>query len=326
MKKISYDSFINLYNQGLNDSSIARILGSSTSTIFAKRKAKKLPRNIPEKKVNNEKLKELHLLNYTDRELSKYFNCPNQWISIKRRKLDLIENKSSSLIKELTNEEEEILLGLILGDGRLIKTSSTKRAGTSGSVVHGLSQKEYIEWLNLKLKRISTNIRLETNFNKNRNCIEKRYAFGINTHLCLNKYYDLFYDSLKVKHLYSSIVQRLTPLSLAVWFMDDGSKTSSGGYYLCTNCFKIEEQKVAISILEKKFNLQITLHKTIKDAYIMYISAKSAKQFEFIISPYIIPSMIYKLHNKVYKYKKFAEFYNNQQIELVNKQKRETET
>jgi uncharacterized protein YjbK len=101
--------------------------------------------------------------------------------------------------------------------------------------------------------------------------------------------------------------------------MDDGSKTNSGEYYLHTNCFKIEEQKEAISILEKKFNLQITLNKTSKGAYIMYISATSAKQFEFIISPYIIPSMTYKLHNKVYKYKKFAEFYDNQKIELIRR-------
>jgi len=254
-------------------------------------------------KVDNVTLQKLHQQGLSDKELSQYFNVPNQWISIKRRKLNLIENKNSTKLKKLNNEEHEILIGLLLGDGHLIKNCHSRRCGTSGSVVHGLSQKEYIEWLNLKLQRLSTSIRIEHNFNKARNCIESRYAFNFNTHACLNDYYYLFYDEEKKKHITKEIIEQLTPLSLAIWFMDDGAKINSGGYNLFTNGFSKEEQELILPLLQQKFELLITLNRSSKGHSILYISARSAKHFESIISPYIIDFMRYKLHNKIYKNK-----------------------
>ena len=59
-------------------------------------------------KVDNVTLQKLHEQGLSDKELSQYFNVPNQWISIKRRKLNLIENKNSTKLKNLNNEEHEI--------------------------------------------------------------------------------------------------------------------------------------------------------------------------------------------------------------------------
>jgi len=107
-------------------------------------------------KVNNDLLLQKHIEGLTDKELSEFFNVPNQWISIKRRKIGLVENKKSTLIKSLTPKEEQIILGHILGDGHLKKGSYSKRCGTSGTIVHGPKQEEYIKWKIKELNRLVT--------------------------------------------------------------------------------------------------------------------------------------------------------------------------
>lgn len=259
-------------------------------------------------KINKEFLLELYQQGYTDKKLSEYFNSDIQHTHKIRRSLGLVGNKKSNLIKELNYEEKQVLLGTVIGDTTLIKNTLTE--STHGSMMHGVKQKEYIEWKYSKLKRFINSVKFSSNFHKIRKVMEYRYRCDITSNKCLDYFYYLFYDKDKKKNLNVEVINLLEPLGLAVWFMDDGSKTNSGGYYLHTNCFSKENQEQIIKVLEEKFKLKINLHKTSKGAYIMYISARSAKQFERLVSPFIIESMKYKLHNKIYKYN-MIEIENN---------------
>lgn len=80
------------------------------------------------------------------------------------------------------------------------------------------------------------------------------------------------------------------PIALAYWFMDDG--TNSG--QIATNCFSLKEVQLLSSWLKSKFNIETTIHKSLKD-YTLYIKACSRLEFDSIICTYIIPSMKYKL-------------------------------
>ena len=91
------------------------------------------------------------------------------------------------------------------------------------------------------------------------------------------------------------------PIALAYWFMDDG--TNSG--QIATNCFSFEEVKLLSNWLENKFGIITTIHKNLRD-YTLYIVASSRFEFENLISPYIIPSMKYKL-----KFSEIAESVNS---------------
>ena len=53
---------------------------------------------------------------------------------------------------------------------------------------------------------------------------------------CLNEYYEIFYKD-KVKIIPKNLDKLLTPISLAYWIMDDGSKSSYGQTVLHTRSF-----------------------------------------------------------------------------------------
>ena len=56
------------------------------------------------------------------------------------------------------------------------------------------------------------------------------------------------------------IINKLTPVSLAYWIMDDGSFSKSKGYLiLCTDSYSKENVLYLTSILETKFNLSSSL-------------------------------------------------------------------
>jgi hypothetical protein len=87
----------------------------------------------------------------------------------------------------------------------------------------------------------------------------------------------------------------LTPLALAIWFMDDGSKINNT-VRIATNCFTYEEVVFLSAVLLKNFNLISKPHKSGKDkGHILYFSSSSMVQFSKIVKPYMLPSMFYKL-------------------------------
>lgn len=81
--------------------------------------------------------------------------------------------------------------------------------------------------------------------------------------------------------------------------MDDGA-ISGNSYILCTSGFIYEDILRLKDILSSKLNLDITIQglntKKITKHYNLYIKQKSASVFRNIIEPYVIPSMLYKLH------------------------------
>jgi hypothetical protein len=87
----------------------------------------------------------------------------------------------------------------------------------------------------------------------------------------------------------------IDPLSLAVWFMDDGSRSRSA-YYLNTQQFTLVEQKFLQSLLLKTFGFTSTLNKD-KQYFRIRISTQSTMRMRILIEPYVIPCMKYKLTN-----------------------------
>jgi len=91
----------------------------------------------------------------------------------------------------------------------------------------------------------------------------------------------------------------LNPESLAYWFMDDGSKGTSG-YYLHTQGFSLSENEILADALGKVFKFEVNIHtdnnyKTGKRGFRLYITAKSRDSFKKIVLPYIHPVFAYKL-------------------------------
>jgi hypothetical protein len=81
--------------------------------------------------------------------------------------------------------------------------------------------------------------------------------------------------------------------------MDDGSKINKT-IRIATNSFLYEEINFLCTILNKKYDLKATVQSGGKNkGYILYISTKSTGLFINIVKPYMIPSMYYKLGDKL---------------------------
>ena len=91
------------------------------------------------------------------------------------------------------------------------------------------------------------------------------------------------------------IGQYLTPLALAIWIMDDGSKVGKGLKF-SSNCFTYDECLNLVKVLSKNFNLKASVQSAgAKDQYIIYIWKESMDDLRYIVSPFIIPEMKYKI-------------------------------
>ncbi len=197
---------------------------------------------------------------------------------------------------KLTELQSEVLIGHLLGDGCLYPSVSSEIA--SLKVEQSIKQKEFVEWLfgvfenfirtppKEKHYIVST---IKGTFPKN------SIYFNTLGFKNLYSFYKLFYRNQR-KVVPKNIEHLLTPLSLAVWFMGDGSVKSKecNGRILNTHGFKEYEISRLCAVLTDKFGL-ITNIRRQKDGMQIYISAKSAGVLSSLIKPYLLPYFYYKL-------------------------------
>lgn len=84
----------------------------------------------------------------------------------------------------------------------------------------------------------------------------------------------------------------LRPLTLAVWFMDDGSR-SWNSFYLNSQKFDLQSQNNLMRALER-LKITSSLHKD-KEYLRLHINNKGSIRFKKLVEPYVIASMRYKL-------------------------------
>lgn len=197
-----------------------------------------------------------------------------------------------------------IIYGSLLGDGH-----AEKRKGGSGTRI--LFQQEnnhsdylyYLHSLLANLGYCNTNLpTIKTRLGKNGK-VRQYLKFGTWTYDSFNSIFIEWYvpkESGKgyIKIIPKSLEQYLTPLALAIWIMDDGCKLNKGLKF-STNCFKYDEVLYLTELLYKKYNIKATIQKGNIDntQYVIYVWTESIPLLAKIVSPYIIPSIKYKLGN-----------------------------
>ena len=80
--------------------------------------------------------------------------------------------------------------------------------------------------------------------------------------------------------------------------MDDGTSFKNKGFKFCCNSFTLKEVKFLCLILQKKFNLKTSIHKTgLVNQYNIYIPKSSLNDLIKIVKPHFHPTMYYKISN-----------------------------
>ncbi len=192
-----------------------------------------------------------------------------------------------------------VLIGSILGDTHLEK----RKRGIGTRIIFEQCNKnvEYIMWFHsffaLRGYCTSNKPKLKTRIKKD-NKIFYQYRLSSYTFTSLNWLHDMFYKHNGVGYIKivpCNLADYLTPLALAIWFMDDGSKTHNT-VRIATMCFQICELQLLCKILKDKYSLEVSVQKSGKDkGCILYIKTSSLNTFINIIKPYMLPSMYYKL-------------------------------
>jgi hypothetical protein len=256
MKKLNLDKkFIDLYNKGLNDSEIARELKIGHVSCKRIRESLGLPSLFKYKrKFDTNKFKELYDKQYNDTEIAKELGFSVSAIQNYRKSLKLESNEFIFDNTPLSYEEEQVLIGGLLGD--LYLGIPKRGVNASGSFAHTTeTQKEYCWWKYDILKRFCR-VPFDTYQDDKRT--GKRYYktyCDIYTNPIFNDYYKAFYPN-KRKTVPKELLYKINGLGLAAWYMDDGSKKENT-YTIATCSFSIEDMLNIISFLKKNMILNV---------------------------------------------------------------------
>lgn len=186
-------------------------------------------------------------------------------------------------VGSLTQLQRSLIIGSVLGDGYIRIMPGRKDAFLE--VNHSLKAKDYVDWKYFVLKNICNSEPKERETNEGRHA----YRFFTKQDKEITEIYNLFYrDGKKIipKEL------EINPIVLAVWLMDDGSK-SNGGVYLNTQQFSMLDQKRLLHKL-REIGLRARLNRDKKYYRIRFLKESIPKLIE-IVQPHIIPSMRYKI-------------------------------
>jgi recombination protein RecA len=196
----------------------------------------------------------------------------------------------------LSDFQWEVLLGGLMGDGALSPTRSGNGARFRWG--HGAKQAEYSDW----------KASLFANVAVSRSTNAKGAVFhDVQPLRELAELRDAVYVGGK-KVLSDDYLKRLSPLSLAVWYMDDGTFASrsnglqtrtqggSGRSELCVEALSADSRVRLQHYLADAWGISAVLTERgkLQKSYLQFPTAETPK-FHALIAPFVHPSMEYKL-------------------------------
>ena len=183
-------------------------------------------------------------------------------------------------VGSLTEVQHAIVIGTLRGDGAM-----RCKANALLEVNHSWHQQTYVEWKYRQLAElVSTPPKLRRSNGGRTAC-----RFVTRSLPALTPYYRLFYAS--GKKLAPEV--ELSPLALAVWFMDDGCKSRSS-VYLNTQQFDHPSQLVLLRLLRNQWGIEGALNKD-KSYHRIRISVAGTVRLASVIDRYVLPELRYKL-------------------------------
>lgn len=192
----------------------------------------------------------------------------------------------------ISQTQREVINGCLLGDGRLESRSIT---GSARLRIHqGWRQKELVFWKYKILKNLVSAPPRKIVCWKNPRNNEDYFSWYFHTLTLeeLREFYQKFYKDGE-KRLPQRNTEVLTPLSLAVWVMDDGCYDGDS-IILNTQNLSLSENKTLQKVFKKRFDLISGINKD-RDEWRLRFKKQSVPKLQGLIRPYIIPSMRYKI-------------------------------
>lgn len=207
--------------------------------------------------------------------------------------------------KKLSKEQKSLLIGLLLGDGTISSNFVFKLS-------HSETQLEYLEWkvkllneYNLKNNGIKT-YTSKCGYNTGKNVIYSQLSINPTIKALRRTVY------IPKKTFTRKLLNWLTPLGIAIWYMDDGcvnintSKQRSSIQHTIkfATCTNEETTKIIIDYFKETWNIKFRPFKEGKNTYsIASSSEEDYNKFVQLVRPYIeqVPSLLYKIRDNYTK-------------------------
>lgn len=240
-----------------------------------------------------ENIKKLYDEDHSVLEISDLFQVPAPSIikllmgmGVKRvyhkgRKYDILKQTPFS------KKQQEFIVGTMLGDGCIRSSGKLPRL----CLVHSKKYEQYFFW---KLSQLDRYFNLWREQEHPRKKSILLYSETLQ-HSGLKKFESMFYDENRVKCIPDNLDVYMTPYSLAVWFLDDGTLNSGTNHRIHTNGFTYKDQLELKHLLKRCFNLNCKIMQRKDKRYILSFKRDDTVKLSNIIEPYVIPSMRYKL-------------------------------
>lgn len=204
---------------------------------------------------------------------------------------------SRKIVKKLSKEQKSILIALLIGDGTISSNYVFKLS-------HSIYQREFLEWkidLLNKLGIKNNGIReytSKTGYNKGKQVLYSQMSVNPTIKALRRTVY------VPKKTLSRKLLNWLTPLGIAIWYMDDGhinvntsSQRSSIQHTIkIATCVDEITANMIIQYFKEVWDITFRLFKEGKGTFSIASSSElDCEKFIKIIKPFIIPSLLYKI-------------------------------
>jgi|GEM_PF-1372857 len=250
------------------------------------------------KDITKEKLEKLyHSEMLTIREIAKVYNCNNNTISKKMKKwsIPILHTQLREIKKyHLDSIQKDAVIGMMLGDSSI----RSNKYCSSLFMTHCAKQLGYLKWKSDIFGMFSNPIRKQID----KNGFES-YRYATKFHPDFNYYRWLFYKNYHGtgnKILKKKALERLTPLGLAIWIMDDGcylmnhKKEIVGIRLYVGKHLNKGVVKIIQGVLKNKFDLSVKVYYSSKTVYEFRITKAEYPKLMNIIKKHIPECMQYK--------------------------------
>ncbi len=200
--------------------------------------------------------------------------------------------------RRLSSQQMQLILGSLMGDGALSPYTRGK-SGTRFRMGHGARQATYLDWKVEMLGNIPCS-----------RSIDAKGAVFADVHPLpeLAELREAVYFGDGKKHLTWEYLKALTPLALAVWYLDDGCLTlrSKGGQgrtrggtgriEICVDAMSPGSRQRLVGYLRDSRGLDVTLRERgARQQSVLQFTTASTEKFQRLVAPYVHPSMEHKL-------------------------------
>lgn len=227
----------------------------------------------------------------------------------------ILRDKKNHKENALLNKEQlDILCGTVLGDAHITPTGAVQ-------INHGEYQGDYAKHKG-EIFGVNTTEFVDKAKVGKKGFIRNKYI-GYRTNLPTNcqtkKLRELVY--VDGKKQIGNLLNYLTPLGLAYWYMDDGAYkngVANGAKptsMLCTHNFDYDSHLVIKDWFKNKFNIEANIKPTKNNQYFIDFNHENSRKFWNLIAKYVVPTMQYKLPEE-YKFGVSIQKINNKKLDF----------